>query len=126
MAFLGNNLLFAAFTFTVLLESLDHFARFADQHGAPQPRLYMYQGMLRANLGKTREATDLFRQSIAAAKARHMPYDAALATRELAKLEKSRVGLVNAQAELSNLGAVVDAANAREAISKLPVKKQKK
>lgn len=106
--------------FGVLVESLEHFGRFAAMHTAVMPRYQLYQGMLHVILRKETEAATYLKQARELARSQKQWCDAAVAWRELAKLEQSRPDLEAARIELERHAAHVEAQEALEAAQKLP------
>ena len=96
-------------SFAVLTESLEIFQRFSESHAAAQPRFLIFQGMFKIILGRQMEASRHLKDAVSSARARMMPCEAGIASRELAQLERSREGLDLAGEELARISAVFEA-----------------
>ena len=108
------------FSFALLVESLEVFARFAKQHAAALPRQLLYEGRLRLLYGQKAEALDYFARARDEAGSRSMLYEVGLASLELYTLERHRAGLEKTATALAKMGAHVEATRARNALLKLP------
>jgi hypothetical protein len=108
------------FSFALLVESLEVFARFAKQHAAALPRQLLYEGRLRLLYGRKAEALDYFARARDEAGSRSMLYEVGLASLELYTLESHRDGLEKTATALTKMGAHVEATRARDALLKLP------
>ena len=104
-----------------LIESLEHFERFAARHAAAKPRQLLYSGWLLRVIGKVAEAEDLMESSLSAATQREMAYDAALARRELGRARDERPLLEASYRELHSLDAHHEKDIAKEELMRLGV-----
>jgi hypothetical protein len=111
----------------VLIEALEHMARFAERHAAAESRYLLYSGWLQRIVNRAADAEELLKRSAAVARRAAMPLDAALAMRELGRLERERENpdaarehLEFAYVEFERMAAASDAEEAKAELMLLP------